>query len=177
MAGYIPDQQIDTGNYVQQTPIFDVSQLYEVDVKSPEFKELLVRLYQQVNNVILSLNNKESGFYVQEEFVTGQLYFNPNSTSPLDLRPVFRKEINIGPLGPGATVVAHGLAITNTWKFTHIYGAASDTIGLQYFPLPYASPGGAANISLSVNVANILITNNTGVAFTDCYVTLEYVKL
>ena len=39
------------GAYVVTTNVWDVSQLYSIDVKSPEFQELLVRLYQNVNNI------------------------------------------------------------------------------------------------------------------------------
>lgn len=176
---YIPDQQINTGQFIPTTSVFDVGRLYQVDVDSQEFKELLVRLYQQVNNIALSSNNKKSGYYILEEFITSAIYFNPTSVpanDPLQLRPEFRKTFNIGPLAAGVTTVAHNLAITNTWQFTHIYGAASDNIGFNYYPIPYASPGGAANIAIRVDATNIIITNNSGVNFTSCIVTLEYLK-
>lgn len=173
---YIPDQQINTGQFISTTSVFDVARLYEVEVTSPEFKELLVRLYQQVNNIAISTNNKESGYYLQEEFITSSNYFNPNSSDPLQLRPEFRKTFNIGPLPGGVTNFPHNLAITNTWIFTQIYGAASDNIGFNYYPLPFASAGGAANIELRVNAVNIVITNNSGINFTSCIVTLRYLK-
>ena len=173
---YVPGQQINTGQFVPTTSIFDVGRLYEVSVTSPEFKELLVRLYQQVNNLAISSNNKKSGYYLQEEFVTSAIYFNPASPDPLQLRPEFRKTFNIGPLAAGVTTTAHNLAITNTWQFTHIYGAASDNIGFNYYPIPFASAGGAANIEIRVDATNIVITNNSGIAFTSCIVTLEYLK-
>lgn len=173
---YIPEQQINTGQFIPTTAIFDVSRLYEVEVTSIEFKELLVRLYQQVNNIAFNTNNKKSGYYLLEEFVTGAQYFNPASSDPLQLRPSFFKTFNIGALPAGVTTRAHNLAITNTWQFVHIYGAASDNIGFNYYPLPFASAGGAANIQLRVNAANIVITNNSGIAFTSCIVTLEFLK-
>lgn len=173
---FVPDQQINTGSYVQQTPIFDVSKLYEVEVNSPEFKELLVILAQQTNNISLVLNNKISGYYLLEEFVTGANYFNPNSTDPLQLKPEFGKTFNIGALPAGVTNVAHNLTITNTWQFTNIYGTANDNVGSNYYPLPFASAGGATNIELRVNATNIVITNNSGINFTSCLVTLKYLK-
>jgi len=112
---YIPDQQINTGSFVQQTPIFDVSRLYEVEVGSPEFKELIVRLAHQTNNISLVLNNKQSGYYLLEEFITGNNYFNTTSSNQLLLRPEFAKTFNIGALGAGVTNTAHNLTITATW--------------------------------------------------------------
>lgn len=173
---YIPDQQFSTGQFVSTTSVFDVGRLYEVEVSSPEFKDLLVRLYQQVNNLSVSSNNKISGYYLQEEFITSANYFNPNSPDPLQLRPEFRKTFNIGALPAGVTNFAHNLAITNTWIFTHIYGAASDNVGSNYYPLPFSSAGGAANIELRVDAVNIVITNNSGINFTSCIVTLAFLK-
>lgn len=172
---FIPDQQINTGSYVQLTPVFDVSRLYEVEIGSPEFRELLVRLAQQTNNISLVLNDKTSGYYLLEEFVTGSKYFNPNSPNPLQLRPEFAKTFNIGPIPPGALApIPHGLAITNTWQFTEIYGAASDNVGFNYYPMPFAAAG--ASIELRVTAANIIIVNNTLVNFTSAIVTLKYLK-
>ena len=173
---YIPDQQINTGAYVQQTPVFDVSRLYEVEVGSPEFKELIVRLAQQTNNISLVLNDKQSGYYILEEFVNGNKYFNTTSSNQLLLRPEFQKTFNIGALGAGVTTVPHNLTITATWQLTDIQAAASDNIGNNYFPIPFASAGGATNIEIRVNLVNIVITNNSGINFTSCIVTLKYLK-
>lgn len=176
MPPYIPDQQINTGNFVQQTPVFDVSRLYEVEVGSPEFKELIVRLAQQTNNISLVLNNKTSGYYLLEEFITGNNYFNPNSTDPLQLRPVFRKVINIGALNAGVNNRPHGLTIGATWTFTHIYGAVSNFATNNYFPLPFANVTFAGNIELRVDNVNVVINNASGQVFTAGYVILEYLK-
>lgn len=174
---FIPDQQINTGSFVQQTPIFDVGRLYQVAVDSDEFKELIVRLAQQTNNISIVLNNKKSGYYIQEEFVTSSNYFNPASSDPLQLRPEFRKTFNIGALPIGVLPpVPHGLAVTNTWQFTHIYGAATkNTAPFESYPIPYAGAAGTF-ISLSVDGTNIYLTNNSGIAFTSCIVTLEFLK-
>ena len=183
---YIPNQLQNTGLYVQQTPIFDVQAIYETEVTDPAFKELMVRMYQQMNNVILSLNEKETAMYRLEIFQTGQNWFPlvPATTSNYminqDDRPAFRVVINYGPLPAVAGVpfpIPHGLTITTTTKFTRIYGAATDPVNLLGIPLPYASPVLANNIELSVNQTNVIIT--TGLnrsAFTECYIVIEYLE-
>lgn len=173
--GYIPDQRINTGSYIPTTSVWDVTQLYQTEVTSPEFKELIVRLYQNINNIALALNTKDSGYYVEEEFVTGQVWFNPNSTDLNALRSCFRKVINIGALAAGVKSVNHGIAITNTFKFTSIRGAASNTGTLIFVPLPFAGVG-IGNISVTVNATQVVINNGSGSTFTDSYVILEYVK-
>lgn len=171
-----------TGAFVPTTNIWDVSQIYEIDVQSPEFKELLVRLYQNVNIISLNLNIKDTGYYDNSIFMNGQLWFpNPAltsaSTTQPDFRPVFRKVINFGALPNTAPKsVAHGLTVNSTTTFTRIYATASDTIGFTYIPIPYASPTLANNIELSVDANNVNIT--TGADRTNynvCYVVLEYI--
>jgi hypothetical protein len=175
MVPYVPDQQINTGSFVPTTNIWDVGRFYEVDIKSPEFKEMIVRLYQNINNISVALNTKDSAFYLTEEFLNGQVYFNPTSSNVLDLRPGFRKLVNIGALGAGIKTVAHGLTVANTWKFTNIAGAASNTATLNYDPLPFAGAAGN-NIEVRVDGVNVIVTNNSGATFTDAYVILTYVK-
>lgn len=172
---YIPDQQINTGSYIPTTSVWDVSQLYEVEVNSPEFKELLVRLYQNINNIALVLNTKSTGYYINEEFVSGKLFFNPVSNDPLQLRPGFLKTINTGALAAGATAINHDIAVTNTFKWMFISGAATDTVTVVGYPLPFAGSAGN-NIEVSVTATQVLINNNSGVTFTDSQVTLEYCK-
>lgn len=179
---YIPNQRSQTGAYLPTTEQIDVTQILHADVTSPEFKELIVRLYQAFNNLSQQVNLKDTGYYVEEEIVNSQLYFNPSiylnpsEQNFLKLRNVFRLTVDVGGFGAGATTAAHGLTPTTDWKFTRIYGVASETTTPVYYPLPYASAGGAANISLDVDGTNVNITNNSGVTFDDCYVVLEYVK-
>jgi len=172
---YNTEQQINTGSYVPITSVWDVSQLYEVEVTSPEFKELLVRLYQNINNIALVLNTKATGYYINEEFVSGKLFFNPTSNDPLLLRPGFLKTINTGPLAAGVTTVNHDIVVTNTFQWMFISGAATDTNTIVGYPLPFAGVAGN-NIEVSVTATQVLINNNSGVTFTDSQVTLEYCK-
>lgn len=172
---------IFSGAFVPTTNVWDVSQLYEIDINSPAFKELLVRLYQNINNIALVLNLKDTGYYLNQPFVNGQLYFpNPayNSSTPLDpgYRQVWRLVINFGVLpNTGTKSVAHGLTINSGVTFTRIYATASDTTGFNYIPIPYASATGTTNIELSVDATNVTITTASNRSnFNICYVILEY---
>ncbi len=173
------------GLYVPTTNIWDeVGQLQETNVNSPEFKELLVRLYQNINNIALSLNIKDSAYYDTNEFVNGQLFFpDPNLSSSTDtvatFRPVFRLVVNFGALpNTGTTSIPHGLDVTSGFTFTRIYGAASDTTGLNYIPLPYASTVDVAhNVELSIDATNVTITTGSNRSnFNQCYVIVEFLK-
>lgn len=169
------DQSINAGSYVPTSYNWDVTQLMSTDVTSPEFKELIVRLYQYLTNIAIVLNSKESATYSLNQFQTSQLWFNPNSTSLGDRRGAFREVVNIGALPAGATTIAHNLPVTTLWKFTYIGGVASNTATLNYYPLPFAEAAGN-NIELRVDGTSVIINNNSGAVFTDAYVVLEFLK-
>ena len=175
---YIPDQQINQGLFLPTTYVYDVGRLYEVEVNSSEFKELIVRLYQSINNIVVVLNQKDSALYNLEEFVDGAIWFNRTLLGQLDLRPEFRRTYDIGTLNAGVTTIAHGLTIaTNAnFEFVRIYGTASGNAGGNFYPLPWASASGATNIELRVNNINIVITNNSGLVFGKCTIVLHYLK-
>lgn len=170
-------QPSNIGAFVATTNIWDVSQLYAVDVNSPEFKELLVRLYQNISNISTILNIKDSGMYSLGEFVNGQLYFpnpsyNSSTTQAPEYRQVFRLVVNFGTLpNSGTKSVAHGLVPAAGWSFTQIYATASDTTGLNYLPIP------SLQANLTVDATNVNITTTANLTnYNICYVVLNYLK-
>ena len=175
-----PSYDTDAGLFVPTTNIWDVAELYETDVNSDQFKELLVRLYQNVNNIALSLNIKDSAYYTLNEFVNGQLFFPAslasNASEP-QYRQVYRLVVNFGALpNAGTKSVAHGLPVGSTWTFTRIYGCATNP-STEFIPLPYASPTLNQNISLNVDATNVNVTTAINYsAYTTTYIVLEYLK-
>ncbi|MGH3054170.1 MAG: hypothetical protein ACRDL7_04235 [Gaiellaceae bacterium] len=167
------------GSFVPTTFIMDVASLQEVDVNSEEFKELLVRLYQNLNRIVLSLNIKTSGYYDTNQFVDGSLWFPSAASSSLvntPYRPETRLVVNFGALpNTGSKSVAHGITCNGAVSFTRIYGAATDPINFKYIPLDYASPTAANNIELKVDATNVtVITGSDRTAFTTTYIVLEF---
>lgn len=181
----MPDDQNSqlVGSFIPTTNIWDVGNLNDIDVNSPEFKELIIRLYQNINLISIVMNTKDTGYYNLDEFVCGQVYFpNPIANSPDSdadqFRQVFRIVVNFGALpNTAAKVVAHGITTSSRTLFTRIYACASDTTGQNYIPIPYASPTLANNIELSVNNTNVTITTGSDrTNFNNCTVVLEYVQ-
>lgn len=172
------------GLFVPTTNIWDVSQLEDVDVNSIEFRELLVRLYQNLSFMSTVLNLKDGGYYDLTEFVTGQIYFPLAGTT--QYRPTFRMVVNFGALpNAGTKSVPHNIPMNingfvgnPAYTFTRIYATASDTTNFQYIPIPYAAVTGVAdNIELLVDNTNVNITTGANYSsFTVCYVVLEYIK-
>ena len=172
---------LPVGSYVITTNVWDVQQLSD-KAASPELKELLVRLYQNINNICNVINVKDTGYYdITQPILCQQRYFpNPalgtQEAYPIS-REVFRLVVNFGALPNTATTsVAHNISITGAYTFTRIYGASSDTTGRNYIPLPYASPVLANNIELNVDANNVNITTGSNrTNFTKTYVVLEYI--
>jgi len=169
------------GVFVPTTNVWDVNEIYSTEVTSPAFKELLVRLYQNLNNMAQALNVKDSAIYNTQEFVNGQLYFanpalNSTSTTAPRMRQVMRKVINFGALpNTGTKTAAHGITVNSSTTLTRAYASASDTTGNNYIPIPYASPTLVNNIELKVDGTNVtIITGSNRSAFTVCYVVVEY---
>lgn len=174
--------QLSQGNLIQTTFVWNAQEVQSLEINK-DLKRLLVQLYQNLNNVVLALNSKDTGIYNEQEFLTGQTFFsNPalsstTSQSPTE-RQVFRKVINFGAL-PDSTnkPVAHNISLLPGYSFTRIYGTAT-TPTSSFIPLPYSSPTALnENISLEITATDIIIT--TGIdrrAYTTCYVIAEYIK-
>lgn len=171
-----------SGPNIPTTNVWDVSDIQALQEESERLKELLVRLYQNLNNMSIALNEKDSGCYFTLGSANGQSYFpNPTLTSASTTTPISRQVIriviNFGAL-PNATTksVAHNLTPNSSWSFTRIYACASDTTGFNYIPIPYASPTLINNIELKVDSTNVtIITGSNRSNFNICYVVLEYI--
>ena len=170
--------QNNTGIFVPTTNVWELEALQEDKDITPALKELLVRLYQNINNLCNALNLKDSGYYIQNEFLNGQVLFPTINASTSEGRQIFRAVVNFGAL-PNATTksVAHGIGVTNGFSFTRIYATATNNVSMNFIPLPYASTTLINNIQLSVDRTNVTIT--TGIdysSYTITYVVIEYVK-
>ncbi len=170
-----------TGSFVPTTQVWDQSQIEKSNI-SPEVKNLLVRLYQNINQIALVLNTKSTGAFYQQEFVIGDLLY-PNTTQKNTYRQIMRKVVAIDSLPGGATpnplLVPHGLNPSEQWSFTRIYGAATDVSGAPnfvYIPMPYAAVVAANTLELYVDQTNVIITSGgTNYSNYSGYVILEYV--
>ena len=175
------------GAFVPTTNIWDPSEVEETEVTSPAFKELMVRLYQNLGLMSTVLNTKITGYYDTQEFVTGELYFpDPGATSLTnnptpDYRQVKSKVINFGALPNGTKNVPHGITVTDNTIFVDCYGMATDPVNHISLRISYASPVLADNIEIYTReiatVPNVtVITGNDRTAFTICYVVLKWIE-
>lgn len=172
----------------------DTTQIWEEYLQAAQGevdnKELFLRLYQNINKIVIALNLKDSAIYTQTEFVNGQTWCPideitnfvgvvGSASSELNAEPrqVYRKIVFCGALLNALTkTVPHNITITDTLSFTRIYGTANNKAGKVYLPLPYVD---AVNpVSISIIGANISITTISPMtAYTESWVVLEYIKL
>jgi hypothetical protein len=172
------------GAFIPTTNIWDTSELQGLDVTKPEFIELLVRMYQNLNRMSEVINIKDSGFYYRQEFVNGQVFFpNPNADPTTELsqssRQDFRMTVYWTTALPSATSVSipHNIPWTPTTTATRIYGASTNLTTMKSIPLPYASAPGD-NVELQVNATNVVITTDSAswIGYTVTYIVIEYLK-
>lgn len=174
------------GAFIANTNVWDTNEIYSAQL-DPKLQELMVKLFQNLNDMALLVNIKDTGYYVDQEFVNSQAYYpNPNlsstsSTSPT-LRQVYRKVVRMNPTfstlpNTGTIAIPHNLRPNSSWTFKCIYGTASDTVNFVYIPLPYASPTLANNIELSVDANFVYITTGSNrTNFNSVDIVLEYLK-
>jgi hypothetical protein len=169
-------QPTQAGVFVQTTFDWEIQQLESMDVKSPEFKELLVRLYRNIGTMALVLNTKDTGQYALSEFINGQQYYsNPANTSQTETTPawrqVHRKVISFGPLlVNGANPRNHNITCNALTTFTRIYATASDTTGLTYIPIP------SLQATINVTSTQVIITTTALLSNYDVvYCVLEWI--
>lgn len=142
-------------------------------------KDVVLRQY--FNNIASALNYREIGTYPEELTITGKQWiplFSNVSTQSANYRPVFRMTVDTGALAnAGTTSTAHGITFTSNDSATMIYGAATDPAGLNYLPLPFASPTLANNISVTIDSTNVNITTGSNrTAFTRSFVVVEFIR-
>lgn len=173
-----------SGTFIPTTQVWDVTELKDLDVSKPAFKELLVRMYQNLNTMAMSINNKESSFYDTSETVKGQSFFsNPandsSTTSAPENRQVFNKVINFGAL-PNADIknYAHGIDIKHGFTFTRIYGCSTrqentnPAHAFNAIPVPYGTA-----VLLDITSTDVVVTTTADYsAYANTYIVLEYVK-
>lgn len=176
-------------NEVNPGQFIGTTQVYDLGNSNINAEDFTVRLRNNFNAIVMSLNTRDSGYYSQEEYVNGQLFYpdyssvDSYSSSPATFRQVYRKVIDCGALPDTATkTIAHGITFlptagNTTFVATRICGAATNPAGRTFLTLPYSSPTLNLNVNVFVNATNILIT--TGVdrtAYTKSHIVIEYCK-
>lgn len=172
-----------TGLFLPTTYVWDIAELKDIEANSIEFKELIVKLYQNMNSITTALNMKTTGYYDTNEFVTGNIYFPaPGLSSQTPQTPTFRQSyrqtVIFGALpNAGTTSVPHNIPVNSAFTFVDFYGASFDPTSLESIPLPYASATLIDNIEMNADGTNVNITTSIDYsAFTNTIVVLEYLK-
>lgn len=177
------NSQANFGSFVPSTFIWELQSIQSLSI-DPSLKDLLVRLYQNLNFMQIQLNQKEFANYSETEVLNGQTYFptptlSSTSTNQPEQRQVFRTVVNFGPLLNAATKsVPHYIDVDNGYSFTRIYGATTNSTQTSFLPIPYSSCTAVAD-NIEIFVDNVNINIKTGVDQTDyinTYVVAEYMK-
>lgn len=164
-------------NLVKETDNYDVDVIQGLNVNSQEFKEFLVRLRQEINEIRISLNARDGGYRVLGEFNTGMQYY-PNAAVPTMYRTINCCTVNFGALpNAGTTLVNHninpGTGTTANYFFIGWDAMANNTGALTYLTIPYND--GTNIISLSVTQTQVSITTNFNASAYTTDVTLYYI--
>jgi len=165
------------GAFLNTTQVWDVSNVYAVENISPQLKELLVRMYQNLNIMAQVINVKTTGQFPLMETVDSNTWFpNPLNNSSTAAAPEERQEMQKTFYLTSLATFNHGITVTPNTTFTAFRGMANDTVGNNYYPLPWPSAAGLTNIEIKVNATQVVITNNSGITFNKSYLVLYYLQ-
>lgn len=160
--------------------------LYEYADFPREFsEEFRTRMIQVINDMCISINSKESGWYSDESTITGEKVLptyskNLEGAQSVYYRTVRRKVIYTGALPNSSTKsIAHNIEFPKKSVGWRLWGCASqinENEELQGFlQIPYAHPTPANCIALYCDRQNIIITTGTNrTNFNFSFVVVEY---
>lgn len=182
---YIPNSPQNTGLFLATTNVWNAQNINTIDVKGSnfgkDFQGLTVDLYQNINNIVVALNKKDTATYDVNTILTGAQWFNPNPNKISQPRWEYRKVVNFGALGVATKSVAHGIdwgnGATTTLQVVDIWAVATKkTTAFSALPIPYASSVDVAhNIELFMDATNVTISNGIDrSAWDTCTVTIEF---
>jgi hypothetical protein len=179
------NQQSEPGMFLETTALLDTQSIYQLDIKSDQFKEFLVDLRQMLEKIIYAVNIKDTGYYPLKEFVCGKALFpNPLLNSSTPQTPVWRQVFRQFYLWPtnlpnnATQTLAHDINITDEFTFITVHGCANQTVPHKYVDIPYVSADPAPKvIELFADATNInIVTNFDATAYNVTYICLEYIK-
>jgi hypothetical protein len=169
---------VNPGWFLPTTEIIGTDLIIEAAKDNVLLQQVLIQVIKSIGNLNKTVNGKSTGIRALTEFVNGNTYYlGTNATTGLSS---FIKMIDFGTISNiGVNTVPHGIdiSINQNFTFVDIYGVATDPVGLQYIPLPFASSSGTENIQLNVTATDIVITTPIDrSAFTRTLVFVEYLK-
>lgn len=166
------------GAFLPTTDTFDRAIIDNLKIQE-DLKEFLVMLYQTTNNIALMVNIKESGYYVEEEFVNGKLWYpNKALSSSTAQRPEYRQEfrrvIDFGALpAAGAKAVNHNITTDANTRWKNVYATATNTTTFAGITITTS-----AALSVRATATQVIITTG-GVdysAYNACDVIVEFIR-
>ncbi len=173
---FIP-KPVNTGPALPTTYVWELAAIQELRIDD-SFKDLLVRLYQNISEMNDAINDKANGEYDVQLVTTNKLLFSSDPSLSAALRPGVGRVV-VFPVLPNAGTVSqpHGIQCTTKTQFFIIQGAASkQTAAFSYLPLPFASAVDVAhNIQVTVDATNVNITSGSNYSSYSGVIILELI--
>lgn len=147
--------------------------------------EFRTRLIQMINDMCISINAKESGFYSDEITITGSKVLPTYSNQLQGNRSVYTRSVRRKCIftealpNSSAKSVAHNIEFPKTSVGWRLWGCASQIDGNEdlqgFLQMPYAHPTPANCIALYCNRNNVIITTGSDrTNFNFSFVVIEY---
>lgn len=163
------------GPFLPTTSLFNLSPITQSNL-SDELQQLLIQMYQQVNNHALVINQKTHGILSIEAYANGVEVYP--AVAGGEFRGVAFTAVDFGAL-PNAVIksVPHGITFNADTRIIRVTCWSNDPTTQQSIPIPYVDvqTAGAFDIELYINNTNVnIIPAGNATAFTDTFVFIEY---
>ena len=136
--------------------IYNTSETYEsfvpiYDAVPETWEEGRKFLVEQLKKISEGVNNREIGFLLQEQLLTGkQLFKLPNT--PDEFRSVFRKVVDCSPLIVGVNPpIAHGINFNDRFTLIDLWVAGTDSVAFLASVI--------TDINVTMDATNLNITS------------------
>lgn len=166
---------LDSQNLESYVPVYDA-----IPENWEDGRAFIVEQLKKITNAV---NTKEIGFFLDQELLSGKAFIPginiaTDGATSQQFRTVLRKVIDFGPL-PNAEIksVPHDIFVDYNFTLVQMYAAATDPVGLQAFPIPYAAAGTNDSVALYMDDNNInIITQTNRSSFTRVFIVVEYLQ-
>jgi hypothetical protein len=129
-------------------------------------RPILVEHLKKISN---GLNDREIGFFLDEELLSGKAFFpSPNIVpgNPQQMRQILRKVVDCSPLIIGTTTVAHGILFDINFSLIALWVGCTNSTALLAQNL--------TDTSVIMNVNNLVITSPA--VYDRAYAVIEYLQ-
>ena len=159
---------VDSQTFESYVPVYDA-----IPEKWEDGRPFIV---EQLKKVSIAVNNREIGWYLDEEILTGKSFI-PGVNNVLDggssqtFRTILRKVIDVGgiSIGGNPNTTAHNIKVDANFTLIQLWASATSSTGAPYKSVTFSNSD-----TIYMDDTNIYITSDG--TYDRCFAYCEYIQ-